>query len=716
MDATWEVLFTPEFGKQFSRIPENRVRKLEKLFGRLRDDPFDQIPQAKRLKSKSRLFSFRIGDFRLIYRIYKRARQVLLVRVAPRGSVYETLPPGPKEGQPIELLFPPQQEPRSQPGLEKETETPSAPTREGHSRDDAEETTAPLLDEHELFLLGIPPNLWPSILALTDESNLANADLPAPVTERIEDYLTAPGKGQIGKLYRLSPQQGLRDIRKAPLSEFLLELDPDQKKVVERPLDRGPYLIRGAPGTGKTFVALHRLYRVWSERSTEDLFDQGARPWFLFVTYNRSLMNANQRLFERMVEHSDVSRVRFATFDQIVHRMLQRNENLFSAKRKANLRIPESDELETLILDTLSNYKKEIHTDATGRKLIDEHGAGFFHDEFEQVLNGNGVSELEEYLALSRTGCGVRLGKRQRESIWGMFRHWQKRLEDEGLQTWEGKRLHLLRLLESGDIEILKANAIVADEVQDLTPTAIRLMIRIVRDVRFLTLSADSGQSIYHRAPNWRDIPELNFSGKTLSLRRSWRMTREIDQAIAPLRVEDTDDAEMQAAIPVLSGPPPAWKVRPRSQHLELCRVFIEHYTGKHGVNPGQIAIICRYRKQVDDVLAHLNQSNLSAALVDRDTPLDAHSDSVRVMTVNAAKGIEFPFVIVPFVADGVYPSRRAKQQSRTEDELQEALQREQKILYVALSRASRFLYVLSDPEYPSPFLDFFDERYWDKS
>jgi len=716
MTATWDILFTHEFGKQFRRVPNTRTGKLEELFGRLSRDPFDRVPQAKRLRAKSRLFRARIGDFRLIYRVSKELKRVILLRIAPRGSVYDSMPTDMVDGEPIELLVPPPgaSESPDTPVHEPDTDLserfqPDSPP-EGKTSDQAE----PTLDEHELFLLGIPRELWSTILELRDESDFASAGLPDAVRERIEDYLTAPGAGQIGKLYRLAPQQGLADIRSAPLSEFLLELDPDQKAVVDRPLNRGPYLIRGAPGTGKTLVALNRLHRIWRERASEDLFDQGGEPWFGFVTFNRSLVQANEKLFERMLGGEPEPSVRFGTFDQMVNGMLTNHSNR-AGDSSTELRIVQSDELERLLASVLKSYREQNPHDAVAGKLIEQHAVGFFEDEFEQVIRGNGIGTLEEYLSLSRVGCGVRLGRKQRESIWSMYGLWNSLLDEKGLWTWDGKRLHLLRLLESGEKAVRKANAIVADEVQDLTPVAIRILVRIVKDVRFLTLSADAGQSIYHRAPSWKEItPELRFTGgNSFILRRSWRMTKEIDRAVAPLRAADGEGDEMKGAVPVVSGPLPAWHVRPEWMHREMCCKFIKYCTDEREINPGQIAIICRYNTQVKSTCKHLLEKGIQAALVDRDTPLDAHADCVRVMTVHAAKGIEFPFVIVPFVSEGVYPSRRAMRQSLTPEEVDETLMRERKLLYVALSRASRFLFLISDPKAPSPFVADLQDEHW---
>lgn len=66
----------------------------------------------------------------------------------------------------------------------------------------------------------------------------------------------------------------------------------------------------------------------------------------------------------------------------------------------------------------------------------------------------------------------------------------------------------------------------------------------------------------------------------------------------------------------------------------------------------------------------------------------DTGNNVVRVMTIHTAKGLEFPVVFVPGMAEGQFPSKRL----RNNDELEE----ERRLFYVAITRAMSELYLSS--------------------
>ncbi|MDR2177439.1 MAG: exodeoxyribonuclease V subunit gamma [Treponema sp.] len=95
----------------------------------------------------------------------------------------------------------------------------------------------------------------------------------------------------------------------------------------------------------------------------------------------------------------------------------------------------------------------------------------------------------------------------------------------------------------------------------------------------------------------------------------------------------------------------------------------------------------------------------------------------VNLMTIHAAKGLEFPVVFIAGAEQGIIPHRRSIEEEQTDDPLEEgaglngaALEEERRLFYVAITRARDKLYISScqkrrdrqelHDSLPSPFLD----------
>lgn len=80
-------------------------------------------------------------------------------------------------------------------------------------------------------------------------------------------------------------------------------------------------------------------------------------------------------------------------------------------------------------------------------------------------------------------------------------------------------------------------------------------------------------------------------------------------------------------------------------------------------------------------------------------------SDKVKLMTVHAAKGLEFPYVFLCGMNEGIFPSRKIK--------TMEGMEEERRLAFVAITRAEKQLYMTEaegrnfdrTPRYPSRFI-----------
>ena len=117
--------------------------------------------------------------------------------------------------------------------------------------------------------------------------------------------------------------------------------------------------------------------------------------------------------------------------------------------------------------------------------------------------------------------------------------------------------------------------------------------------------------------------------------------------------------------------------------------------------------------ENLDDFLEHVGLVNENQKKV--------HHNSIKLMTLHAAKGLEFDHVYLPGWEEGIFPSSRALEQNSSK-----ALEEERRLAYVGITRAkfdlnlsyasSRYTYGINNYSLPSRFLNEISEVEIDKS
>ena len=90
-------------------------------------------------------------------------------------------------------------------------------------------------------------------------------------------------------------------------------------------------------------------------------------------------------------------------------------------------------------------------------------------------------------------------------------------------------------------------------------------------------------------------------------------------------------------------------------------------------------------------------------------------NETVKLMTIHQAKGLEFPYVFVIGMSEGIFPSYRALR------ERSGAIEEERRLMYVAITRAEKALFLTESegfsfstdsPKYPSRFIREIEEKW----
>ena len=85
----FEVFFSPPVLRILDRADPPLRKKLDRCFEKLRRDPIHHN-NIKRLTGEfAGLYRFRVGDWRVVYRINEQARTIVVIDIGHRRDIYE---------------------------------------------------------------------------------------------------------------------------------------------------------------------------------------------------------------------------------------------------------------------------------------------------------------------------------------------------------------------------------------------------------------------------------------------------------------------------------------------------------------------------------------------------------------------------------------------------------------------------------------------------
>lgn len=494
------------------------------------------------------------------------------------------------------------------------------------------------------------------------------------------------------------------NLRAPTIASWMSVLAPEQAHLARQSFD-GPSRIRGAVGTGKSVVGLHRA--AYLART---------QPGVILVTsYVSTLPAVQASLMDRLAP--DIrGRIEFVGTHAFARRLL--------TDRRVALN------LQPAIADA--------EFDTTWR-LVGRPGllgyvdprAGYWEDEIEHVIKGRMIGSLDEYLAVARIGRRRALDAAQRTAVWHLYEAYQKRMSARGAA--DSADLILAAELSLRETPLDRYAAVIVDEAQDLSLAMVRMLHHLVGDrANGLTLIGDVRQSVY---PGGYTLAEAGVSvtGRSSVLRVNYRNTAEIAAfAAASTGAENDshDDANIDSEVATdvdtrvntdVAAHPDAIAPRPEgSDHIARhgAAPLVVRFTNRaahdaelprrvrelsaDGVTRlGDIGVLALTAFGVRSAIVALQKANIPVVEL---TNFDGRPiDAVKVGTVKRAKGLEFAHVLVVHVPSSlmVAPGDTPTAQSlaaEEDDGMAEASAIQRRELYVAMSRARRSLWVGTTP------------------
>jgi len=234
--------------------------------------------------------------------------------------------------------------------------------------------------------------------------------------------------------------------------------------------------------------------------------------------------------------------------------------------------------------------------------------------------------------------------------------------------------------------------AVLIDEGHDFAPEWLRLVVQMVDPAtNSLLVLFDDAQSIYERTQkknfSFKSVG-IQAQGRTTILKINYRNTRQILQtaslvAADLLTAEDKDDDGVPLLKPVScgrDGEAPLIIRLPtlREEVAQVAELLATAHREGHAW--GDMAILCRHWSEMDLCASALARRGLPHQVRKKAGQFDPGQDSIKVLSLHASKGLEFP--VVALVGAGRMPAEG-------EDEREEA-----RLFYVGATRATQRLVI----------------------
>jgi hypothetical protein len=280
-------------------------------------------------------------------------------------------------------------------------------------------------------------------------------------------------------------------------SKLDLDLDnalPDEQAQLAP--DLSVRLVNGVAGSGKTLIALSRALL---------LAEMHPRERVLILIHNTPIVADIRERLHRV--HGRLpANLEITTYSAWIHRQWRRVYG-------TPLSMPgDPTHLPHLVRSLRARWPDLKLTDA---QLIEE------CDFLNEML----VTSEAEYMDTSRAGRGFSLRPKERREVWALFEAVTDALRTEGLRMWSAVAFDVCRAPSHAALE--RYEHILVDEAQFFAPSWFHTVKLALKPQGRLFLCADPNQGFMKSRLSWRNAG-LDVAGRTKKLLRSYRTTQAI--------------------------------------------------------------------------------------------------------------------------------------------------------------------------------------------
>jgi superfamily I DNA/RNA helicase len=480
-------------------------------------------------------------------------------------------------------------------------------------------------------------------------------------------------------------------------ADWMLFLHPEQKEFVEK-IYNGPTRLRGVSGSGKTCVMIHRARRL-ARRYKQPV---------ILVTLTESMRKLLDLLVGQLC-HTEAALIRTFTMTSLTREII----STLALRTEKQFQFVGDSQQKDLLNDA---YRNVCHHASFTETIFSNYNEvelkSFLEDEIGYVRTRFLPEEYNDYLTMRRHGRKIPLPDKARQIILSAVNSWNHSLTQSHTHDFESaSQTALTHLRQEASPENAKyvCRCVLVDEVQDLSQIEMQILSnlpqsdgsRVVNSVDGMFLVGDGAQTIYQRGFSFKACG-ISVANRSFVLQKNYRNTREILEAayglIASYKFADVDEENIQ------SPTTPHWS----SRHGEKPWIVkCNSISDECDFISTQIAELIEVRDSTDEAEENEIQTELPICVIgftknDRNeitNVLEAQgiktselredvswsNNTIKVSTLESAKGHEFYAVFIMGVSQGAMPIFRVP-----EDEWQ----REAARLYVGMTRARDRLFL----------------------
>ena len=290
----------------------------------------------------------------------------------------------------------------------------------------------------------------------------------------------------------------------------------------------------------------------------------------------------------------------------------------------------------------------------------------YWQDEIATVIKGRRLVRFEEYADLARIGHSTPLQAGHRQAVWDLYERYEDLRREKGVLDRDDVLLLFRDLIRTkADAGDTGYDAVIVDEVQDLTCAGLQLLHAFVGDKPDgLMIVGDGQQSIY---PGGFTLTEAGVSvvGRSTLLQCNYRNREQILQYALAVVANDDFDSDPQRGKREVHAERPGDIIDQvsvtdaLSQEMALCAHLLDFRT-EQDVRYGDVAVLAPTNAQAQRWYQVLTKQGIPViSLLDYDeTPCEA----VKIGTFRRVKSLDFAHVCIP--DRNLFPLPQSKSES----------------------------------------------------